>query len=209
MTTHESSVGDSVRLWLRNGVLVALIVLLLSVSYLFYRMSVAVARMEQAITAIGNDVQQVTSTVAKMSGDVSTLRDGAVRLMEKVSNSVPVDQAKHAIDEALAVGASIKADAPVLSEKDEKEISALLSSILDSDCTAEVGGEDKALLTLYATVYARYRLVKNTLKSPEDFIERVGTESVSGKPYLLVTKTGVKTPLGEWLRAKLRELRAK
>ncbi len=109
--------------------------------------------------------------------------------------------------EALAVGVSVKADSSKLSAANEREIRELLKSLVLSGYSVEVGGARQSIFTLYGWVYGRYKLMKNTLTSTEDFIERVGTKSILGKTYYLVDKEGKRIQLSDWLRDRLKEMR--
>jgi outer membrane murein-binding lipoprotein Lpp len=193
--------------WLRNAALAVSVVLLGMSCYFVYRLSMIAYRVEQATVAVSSDVKTVTSTLATLSRDVSAMRDDIVRLKEKVQQSVPYEEVRHAIDEALAVGASLKAESPVLPTAAAQEIGALLTSLMLSGCRAEVGGKQQSVLTLYARLYAKYKLRQNTLSSAEDFIEQVASESVLGRTYYLVQKDGNRVPLGAWMKDRLSQMR--
>ena len=203
----EASAASRFGRWLRNGVFAALIVLIVTCCYFVYRLSMVAYRMEQSIVAVSADVKQVTSTAAVLSRDVSAIREDIAELKQKTRESVPYEEAKRAMDEALAVGAAVKADSSKLPAASEREISALLKSLVLSPYSAEVGGDKQSIFMLYGWLYGRYRLTKNTLTSTEDFIERVGTKSILGKTYYLVDKEGKRIQLSDWLTERLKEMR--
>jgi hypothetical protein len=90
----------------------------------------------------------------------------------------------------------------------EAEIKWLLSQIGSSKARFAYDNKKKSALMFYAHVYAKYKIYKKTLASAEDFIAKVGTKTITGKPYYITVPGGQQVELGQWLRAKLTARRA-
>ena len=201
--------ASSFSAWLRNVVLVVLILLLGLCCYFVYRVSMVAYRVEESIVAVSSDLKEVTSTVAAVSRDVSAIREDIAKFKEKAKESVPYEEARQAIEEALALGAAAKADSSALSASAEREINALLKSLILCGLRVEVGGRTQSVLILYGWIYGEYKIKQNTLTSAEDFIDQVGTKSILGKTYYLVDQEGNRVQLSTWLMNRLRGIRAK
>ena len=208
MKEQQASPAASFGAWLRRAVLIALILLLAMCCYFVYRMSMLVYRVEESVVAVSADVKEVTATVATFSRDVSAIREDIGKLKERAQKSIPYEEARHAMEEALAIGAAAKADSSALSPTAEREISALLKSLAFSGCTAEVRGREQSVLTLYGALYGKYKLKKNTLTSAEDFIDQVATKNMLGTTYFLVDKASERVQLSTWLTDRLKAIRA-
>ena len=208
MKEQQASPAASFGAWLCNAVLIALILLLAMCCYFVYRLSMVAYRVEESVVAVSDDVEDVASTVAILCRDVSAIREEIATLRTKAQDSIPYEEARHAIEEALALGAAAKADSSALSPTAEREISALLKSLTSSGCTAEVGGRKQSIFALHSRVYGRYKLKKNTLTSAEDFIDQVATATMLGKTYYLVDKSGERVQLRTWLTDRLEAIRA-
>jgi len=203
----HSSFASSLGTWLRNAVFLALVVLLAMCSYLVFRSATLIYRLEQSVVAVSSDVKEVASTAATLSQDVAAIREDIVNVKEKALDSIRYEEARHAIDEAIAFGAAAKAESSQLTDTAEEEISALLKSLVVSGCTAEVYGRKQSIMTLYGRIYGKYKLKQNVLTSAEDFIAQIASKSVLGNTYYLVDKDGEKSELSEWLTNRLKAIR--
>jgi prophage DNA circulation protein len=208
MAGEQASRADSVGAWLRNVLLVMVILVVGACGWFVYRLSRIAYGVEKAVVAVSDDLQQVTATVATLSGDVSAIRTEILELKNRAQESIPYEEVEHAFEELQALGAAAKADSTELTPDAEAEIKALLKSLSTSGCTAEVRGDSKSIFTLHARLATKYKLKKKTLKSAEDFIDQVATTTTFGNTYYLVDAPGKRTELAEWLKARLAEIRA-
>lgn len=193
--------------WLRNAVFVALIVLIGMCGYFVYRFSMVMYRIEEVVVMVSSDVKDVTSTMGALSRDVAAIREDITSFREKAQESLPYEEIRHAIEEALAISAAATSDQANLSSASEKEIAALLKSLLFSGYTAEVGGRTQSVVALYGQIYGKYRMKRNTLTSAEDFIEQVATKNMLGKEYYIFDKTEKRLLLADWMKERLKQMR--
>jgi len=193
--------------WLRNAVLVALTVLLGMCCYFVFRLSMLAYRVEQSVAEVAADVKAVTATVATLSADVAAIREDILALKSTAQEYVPYEEVRHMVDEVLAFGEAVRADSSALPESAEVEIRSLLNSLLVSGQSVEVGGESRSVARLYAELYAKYKLKKRALSSAEDFIDEVGTQTMSEETYYLVDEDGTRVHLSTWLGDRLGEIR--
>lgn len=88
-------------------------------------------------------------------------------------------------------------------------IEELLRTIAESELTFIRNGAKHGGAAAAAHIRSKYESARAEIASPEDFIEKAATRSIqTGKPYLVELADGTREPLSEWLRARLRELRA-
>ena len=91
----------------------------------------------------------------------------------------------------------------------DKEVAALLDALRTSGCDFNRNGSwyegDEAAKHLRR----KYDYVRSKVAHTEEFIEQAGsTSSMSGKPYQVRCGEAAPVPSGEWLLAKIEELRA-
>ena len=132
-------------------------------------------------------------------------------MKERMRGSIPLDEAKSALDSALEIGASIAADSSSLDARTTNEIETLLKSLLVSRMRYEDSGKQRSAAYLYVKLYARYRMLSRTLTSTEDFLERVATRDMLGRTLYLVSRDGQRQRVRDHLSqvlVRIRELAA-
>jgi hypothetical protein len=200
-----SSIASAI---LFNTALLGLVLLLAASTYLVYRLAALVGQVEATLVAVSDDIDQVAETAGQVSSDISGIRTEVRELLERAREKSPIDEAEHAIATAEAVKLAMRNDESQLSETDKDEIGALLEAVARSDCRAIVGdGDDESAVWLSSKLGMRYLWLRKGLKSTEDFIDQVATESTFGNEYHLVDKAGRKMPLNAWMHGRLAQMR--
>ena len=191
--------SNAVRRWLVNLVLVFVAGVLGFSMYFVWRLGRLTYSIQEAVVAISDDVKEVSGTAAQISGDVREIRQELGEVKERVSESVPVNELSSVVDAVLEVGESIKAGSVALDAQAEREIRYLLGALLLSKMKYDLRGEHRPISYLYATLWGKYRTLRGTLVSAEDFVERAATKSYLGRPYYIVDKEGNRRALKEWM----------
>jgi hypothetical protein len=105
-------------------------------------------------------------------------------------------------DPKPSVSAPAKEDLEVVVEK-------LLAILSTSKLTFVRNGSDHTGAEASAHIRSKYERARDTIKTPEDFIENAASRSsLTGKPYLVRFADGTTQPLGAWLTEQLAALRA-
>jgi hypothetical protein len=89
------------------------------------------------------------------------------------------------------------------------EINYLLNAIEKSGCRFVRNGTTYSAPEAKSHLANKYSKVKDKIKTAEQFIELIATKSsVSGEPYLIECTEGKPQKSAEWLKEKLKTLRA-
>ncbi|HEY2986913.1 MAG TPA: DUF5329 family protein [Candidatus Binatia bacterium] len=101
----------------------------------------------------------------------------------------------------------VRADTP--GEDLTQTINYLLDFVVTSDCTFIRNGWSYTPKEASDHIKAKYNYFKKEIKTAEDFIRLAATKSeVSGRPYLVRTKTGQEMKSADWLSQALDDYRA-
>ncbi len=88
------------------------------------------------------------------------------------------------------------------------EIEHLITAVGESDCTFERNGKSHDAEAAESHLRMKYRRGRRHAATAEKFIERLASKSsMSRKPYLMKCPNEAAVPSGEWLQARLTELR--
>ena len=89
----------------------------------------------------------------------------------------------------------------------EAEIHALIRAVAESGCEFNRNGTRYSAQDAAEHLELKYSRGKRHVKSAEDFIQRLASQSSwSGKPYRMICE-GETEPAGDWLSATLKQLR--
>ena len=95
-------------------------------------------------------------------------------------------------------------------EKLAAAINYLLTFVEKSDCTFIRNDRPHTAQEAVAHMQRKYDHFKDEIKTPEDFIRKSATKSlISGKPYMVKTKTGQLMKSETWLLEALDDYRQK
>ncbi len=199
---------QTARRWLVNVVLVLLCGLLAFMIHFVWRLTTVVQRVDHLLATVSEDLRQVAGTSAEISRDISAIRSEMAELKARADASVPIRELRSALDAALEMGASLKAESSPLDAEAEGEIEGLLRSLLFSRMKYDYRGKQRAIALLYGKLYGKYKLMRNALSSADDFIEKVASKGLLGKAYYIVDADGNRHALRDWMLDKLEEHRA-
>ena len=108
----------------------------------------------------------------------------------------------------LILAAAMAVAAPVFATDTESEIEYLLTTIGTSGCEFIRNGKTHSAEDAESHLRMKYKRGKRYAKTAELFIERLATaSSLSKRPYEISCDGGIE-PTGEWLKARLDELRS-
>ena len=186
---------------LRLAVQCALVALLLIACVFMVYLTLLVRRLTVTMEVMSEDLAQVMATTARVSRNVDRVEE---RLRVWYEDLDIAGTAAEAVDVALSLGGETVKVEP----RAEDEITWLLRQIGSSKAKFAYDDKEKSALSFYARLYAKYKVYKKTLASAEDFIDKVATKTITGKPYYITEPGGEKVELGDWLRARLAERRA-
>ncbi len=154
--------------------------------------------------------RRLTVTMEAMSENVTTVMATTARVAKHVDN---VEKRLHALFQdvdiagaaagAADVARSLGGEAVEMEPRAEGEITWLFGQIRSSKARFAYDDTKKSALSFYMRLYAKYKVYKKTIASAEDFIDKVATKTITGKPYYITEPGGKQVELGQWLRAKL------
>jgi len=176
--------------------------------FFVWRMSMLVYRLEQSVVAVSADVQRVTGTMARVADLVDRLTERIERLEKKVGDAVGMDELEMALDEIRDVRRGLYDVEEPVGPEVEREITHLLKHIESSGLRFEISGKYRSAFRSYLHLLAKYKVYRRTLRSAEDFIEKVATQSMIGHPYYVILEDGKKMALGAYLKDVLEKHRA-
>jgi hypothetical protein len=91
----------------------------------------------------------------------------------------------------------------------EDAINYLLTYVKNSDCIFIRNDKEHTAKDAVAHMQRKYEHFKDEIKSPEDFIRLTASKSlITGKPYTIKTKDGMKLKSENWLLKALELFRA-
>jgi len=157
-------------------------------------MGEATSKLAARVDGIGAKIEQVTGSAAKVSKNVETLAESIDRLAKKV-------------DAANRLAGNLKRDGAALTPDEERVINRLLLEVRGSGLRFVRSGKNYSALTTYAWLWAKYKILKSTISTADDFIAKVGTKELVGDPYEVEMADGTRKPLAEWLDKRLTEVR--
>lgn len=193
--------------FLLRALLVLLLLLTGSASYLLWRTSMIALRLEEAVVAISADVQQVTESAARISRQMADVTERLARIEEKTEDAVGLQDLETAIDTLADVRNEKYEDPKQLSPEAKAEIEHLLKSIRSSGRVFICGSEHLKATVFYMHLWVKYKYHRKVVGSAEDFIQKVATQTISGHRYRVVVADGKTIDLSEWLENRLKERR--
>ena len=99
-------------------------------------------------------------------------------------------------------------NSPDKSECLEGTIKYLLSYVKGSDCTFIRNNREYTAEEATGHIQRKYKHFKSKIKTPEDFIRLSATKSlITGKPYMVKTKSGKLMTSEDWLLEVLEDFR--
>jgi hypothetical protein len=164
-------------------------------------------RTEQAVVAIADDLKAMSTTGAQISEHLQQVDQRLQSIESKASNAMNVDELESMLDEINLVREANTQPAPATSEAMEREVKHLLSSIRKSGHRFTYADENRSASRFYAQMYMKYKTYENTVATAEDFIAKVATSTVAGRPYEVVISESETKPLDAWLTGELKEFR--
>lgn len=103
----------------------------------------------------------------------------------------------------------LAASTAVQAEDREQEIRYLLDSVGGSDCTFTRNGTEHDAVEAKAHLAMKYSRAGSRVKTAEQFVDRLASESSwTGKPYV-ITCAGTSRPSRDWLMERLDRYRAR
>ncbi len=197
-----------VDVWISRLVPIVSACLLALACLLVWRVSMLVYRVEQSIVTVSADVRQVTGTMARVANLVDRLTERIERLERKTEEAIGTDELEMALDEIKDVRESLSTAEEPFGPEVEKEIRYLLGQIRWSGLKFEISGKYRSAFRSYLYLLAKYRAYRKTLRSADDFIEKVATKTITGHPYYVLLEDGKKMALGAFLKDALEKRRA-
>ena len=196
-----------VDVWISRLVPITSACLIALACFFVWRTSMLVYRLEQSVVAVSADLEQVTGTMARVAGVVDRLTERIERLEKKAGDAVGMDELDMALDEIRDVRRGLSdADEPFGPEV-EKEITFLLRHIEWSGLRFEISGKYRSAFRSYLYLLAKFKVYRKTLRSADDFIDKVATRSMVGHPYYVILEDGRKMALGAFLKTALEKHR--
>lgn len=178
---------------LRRTLLVLVAALLVLMCYAMFRMTMVIYRVEQTVVSVNQKIDEMTARVK--------------RLEERSGRAIGVDD----LGATLGRMGDLREDFDrpgSLSPADAEAIRHLISRLRTSGCTFEAAGDSDSALGFFARCLAKYQTWERSLRSPEDFIDKLASKSMAGDDYAIVHPDGRREPLALWLHAALAEYRA-
>ncbi len=194
-------------IWTRRTAAILFVLLLGTLSYLVWRISMVAYRIEQGIVATTADVKQVTRTAADISRQIGEISEDVKSIKGKAEEALRLDEIENILDEAIALKNARHSGKAAPTGEVESEIRFLLSSIGRSGCKFEYSGKVRSARRFYAHLYAKYKLYQKTIASAEEFIEKVATKTIAGNPYSVILAKDKRQNLNAWLLQALKQQR--
>lgn len=163
-------------------------------------------RVEQSVRRVSADVEKITGTAADLSRKVDRIAEKMERFEQRARDSLQVEEAKHLMGELARLHGPQpegRADPDAVAEA---EIHYLLETIRRSGYRFGHSDRTASANNYYLRFHGKFVLYKKTIKSAEDFIEKIGTKTMGGNAYYLLDGES-KRPLREWLLEQLRKRR--
>ena len=206
---EEQAMGEreGTNLWFERVVLVLLACLLGLGCLLVWRMAETVKRIEEGVVSVSTDVKTVTRLAARISEKVDGLMDRVDVLEAKLKGAVPLDELENVLDELEGLrGKPAELDAEARAKRD-REVGHLLGYVRGSGCVYLWQDREVGALAFYANLLAKYKLYEESVGSAEEFIDKVATKSMVGKPYYVVMGPK-RVEVAAYLREELAKYRA-
>ncbi len=182
------------------GVLVASIVLV-------SRLAGLVGETHEVLVSMSGDLKNVSTAAGNISRDVETLRVQVRDLQDKIDNVIPMEEVANAWRDTKLIKEGLMAENSSLPEKSRIEIEHLFESLTKAPYKYKRKGKVYSIAVLYSRVYAKYLSMRKTLTSSEDFIAKVGSQTMFGTDYIMVGADGAPTRLGDWFKEELKRIR--
>lgn len=200
--------GEPIDRWLRRLLFFAATVFVACCCWFMWRMSMVAYHTERAVVAISDDLKQMSATGVQISEHLQDVDQRLQRMEAKASDAMNLDEAEHLLDQAILLRDAREADSPERTADTEREIKHLLSQIRQSKHRFVSGDDDRGGMRTYLQLYAKYKVYDDTIANAEDFIAKVATTSVAGRPYQVVISEAETVSLNEWLTKELVAFRA-
>ena len=198
--------GQEANSWLVKVLLILSSCLLGLCCFLVWRAGMVMYRVEQSVVAIGGDVKQVTGTAARISTKLDKAMDRIDKLENKLKDAVPVEELENVLEEVKRAREKSANLEPSRRAEVDKEVQYLLTTIRRSGCRYERDGKETSPLSFYGYLLSKYKLYEGNVTSAEDFIDKVATRTMTGKPYYII-RDGAKVELPAYLRQELAKYR--
>ena len=182
--------------WLSAAALVLTCVLLVW-------LTVVVSKVSATLDKTSADLAGVLATSARVAKHV----DGLETDFKEIREALQSNQVSSFLTDTADLVKSIDDEAPATDAATAREIDALMRAVRTSGARFRAGGDEYTALRMYGQLYAKYRLYRKLVGTPEQFIERVATRTIGGSAYEVVLEDGSVRPLAAWLREKLTAMR--
>ncbi len=197
--------NDRLRLWSTTVLLLLLTILTAFSSLLLWRLSQAVFEAEKVLSTNASSVEQIAKTGARISEQIDRIMDRLEALEGRLDEVLPDEEIGSLVEELGNLKQGLSGEGAVRSASCETVIDTMLERIGSSGL--RFGYEDKeySAFRFKTQLRIKYQTFKRTISSPEDFIEKVATKTINGRPYFVITENGEKQPLDGWLKSSLKE----
>jgi methyl-accepting chemotaxis protein len=185
--------SDPATKWLKRLVLLGALLLLCLLCALVVQLTLLMHRLEDTAVGVAAGANQVATAAANIAQRIDQLDGFAERLID------------------ILPGASDAANplSGTPTTKEAQEISYLLTRIGEPALRYEYGNDKRDATWVRTKLALKYELFRDSVKSAEDFIDKVATRTHEGDLYYVIDAPGQKNELGPWLREILQEYRAK
>jgi len=171
--------------------------------FVLYQVGTAVKKAGEATEKLAARADSIAAKVEDTAGSAAAVG----RSVEKLAQSV--EKLAKKVDAANKMASTLKRQGGALTPEEEKVIDQLLREVRASGLRFARGGKDYSALTAYAWLWAKYKILKGSVSTAEDFVTKIGSKELIGDPYEVVLAGGKKKPLSDWLRERLKLLREK
>jgi len=192
-------------LFLRRTLHLVLIVLAALCCYFLWQISGTAREIHRLVSSNSDDIGQIVSTASEISKEVDEIRAHVSRLEEKVRESLPLEEMDSLLEETRLLFSPNEEtkDTEDLSTVSMNQIESLLRIIRKSGHRFRFGDRSFSSFSFYLLLKSKYGIHKKLLTSSEDFIEKVATQTVTGKPYEVLFEDGSTKNLADWLREQM------
>jgi len=175
--------------------------------FFVWRLSMLAYRIEQSVSTMAADVKQMTTTGARLAGQVDELASRLADIEDSTSRLVYSEELTDFLASVVSLPETWSGGEARIEGQAAAEIAHLFACIGQPDLKYEYSGKHRSAAWVHLKLYNKYRLYRAGVASAEDFIEKVATKTVAGNEYYVIQEDGEKTPLGDWLLKTLREYR--
>lgn len=195
--------NDRLKFWSITVLLSLLAILTAFSSLLLWRLSAAVLEAEKVLSRNAASIEQIATTGARISQQIDRLMDRLESLEGRLDEVMPGEEIANLAEELGQLQEGLKGERTVRSATSEAAIDNMFDRIGKSGL--RFGYEDKefSAFRFKTQLKIKYQAYKRIIASPEDFIEKVATQTINGHPYFVIKEKGDKEPLNGWLRSTI------